>query len=308
MKTLPDVYLEGAYFKYVGWMLDDVVSFSSSQSIEMRFWMTYAALHLLQSAPTRLQTVRALSPLYQNDSNAGGLSSFTERFKKRILQMAFHDTDLSVRTTAISILNYIDRSGMLDDEKRRQVGLLIFDAEFRVRKAVAGFFEGRWKEETEEMLEEMEGVGRKGKKGGQKGGDVDEETIKERVSWKCLASMLIRFTRALDDAREGEEDARLPDQAARETAEQLKAWHDMTTKGRVASAVESLWEKVEGLRDWEGLVKFLGLDHSGESEDGEGGGDEAWKVDEEEEASLIQVLVAGLRKARAEGDKKVRLS
>lgn len=26
MKTLPDFYLESAYFKYVGWMLDDIVN------------------------------------------------------------------------------------------------------------------------------------------------------------------------------------------------------------------------------------------------------------------------------------------
>lgn len=223
--------------------------------------------------------------------------------------MAFHDIDLSVRTTAIGLLNHIDRSGMLDDEKRRQVGLLIFDAEARVRKAVAGFFEGRWTEETEEMLEELEGASRKGKNAARKTNeDSDDSTTKERVGWKCLASMLVRFTWALDEASREDDDDQVPEPAAREAAEYLKNWAESTTKTRVASAVESLWDKVEGLKDWEGLVKFLSLDHSGEAEDGDGAGveDEAWKVDEEEEACLIQVLVASLRKTKAEADKKVR--
>lgn len=224
--------------------------------------------------------------------------------------MAFHDVELSVRTTAIGILNFVDRSGMLDDERRRQVGLLIFDREDRVRKAVAGFFADRWTEDTEEMLEEMEGAGRKGRKGNKKDQAVEDKIIKERVGWKSLASMLVRFTRALDEANEEpDEGANYPDRAARETAEELKAWIDMTGKSRIASAVDSLWDKVDGLRNWESLIQFVGLDHSGEG-DGtadEVAGDEIWTVDEEEVALLIQVLVAGMRKAKskAEADKKV---
>lgn len=33
MKTLPDLYLESAYFKYVGWMLDDPVSRATSGAL-----------------------------------------------------------------------------------------------------------------------------------------------------------------------------------------------------------------------------------------------------------------------------------
>ena len=41
MKTLPDVYLESAYFKYVGWMLDDIVSHPRSFSLVPMSYLTY---------------------------------------------------------------------------------------------------------------------------------------------------------------------------------------------------------------------------------------------------------------------------
>lgn len=226
--------------------------------------------------------------------------------------MAFHDIELSVRTTAIGILNHVDRSGMLDDEKRRQVGLLVFDSEGRVRKAVAGFFEGRWEEERDEMLEEIEGAERRKKKSNPAGGrkkkaaeDEDEEVIKARVGWKCLASMFVRFSHALDDASAPiDADETMDDPSAREAAEELKAWVDMAPKGRIGSAVESLWDKVDKLRDCEGLVDFLGLDHSADDADDEAETD-GWKLDEDEEGCLLQVLVAGLRKVKADAEKKV---
>ena len=228
--------------------------------------------------------------------------------------MAFHDIDLMVRTTAIAILNHVDRSGMLDDEKRRQVGLLVFDSESRVRKAVAGFFDGRWEEERDEMLEEIQGVERRKKKsqpaGGRSKKNVDDEedalVLKARVGWKCLAAMFVRFSHALDDASAPlDADETMDDPSAREAAEELKAWVEMAPKGRIGSAVESLWDKVDKLRDCEGLVEFLGLDHSAADDTDEDAETEGWKLDEDEEGCLIQVLVAGLRKLKADAEKKV---
>lgn len=288
---------------------------STRQSSRLtRLFPRHHYISFFQSSSTRLETVKALSTLYADPSNASSLSSFTERFKRRLLQMAFHDIDLSVRTTAIGILNHVDRSGMLDDEKRRQVGLLVFDSEGRVRKAVAGFFEGRWEEERDEMLEEIEGAQRRAKKSSQTSGRKkvveleDQEVLKTRIGWKCLASMLVRFSHALDDASAplNDDDESLEDPSARDAAEELKAWVDMAPKGRIGSAVESLWDKVENLRDWEGLVEFLGLDHStGEDEDEETVDANGWKLDEDEEGCLIQVLVAGLRKVKAQAEKQV---
>ena len=193
-----------------------------------------------------------------------------------------------------------------------------------MRKAVAGFFEGRWEEERDEMMEEIEGAERRAKKKSQSsaGGSrkkkaiADEEdegeALKAKVGWKCLASMLVRFSHALDDASAPiDEDQTMDDPSARESAEELKSWVDMALKGRIGSAVESLWDKVEKLRHWEGLVEFLGLDHSrGENEDKEDetmADLEGWKLEEDEEGCLIQVLVAGLRKVKVQAEKQVSL-
>jgi cohesin complex subunit SA-1/2 len=84
--------------------------------------------------------------------------------------------------------------------------------------------------------------------------------------------------------------------------------------------VEALWEEVECVRDWEGLLDVLLLDHSaaeGTSKGGRVNGkarkrveeevDEAWRLEEVEESVLLEVLVTALKKAKAEvaGSKKV---
>lgn len=284
MRTLPDVYLESAYFKYLGWMLDDI------------------------NSPTRLETVRALVSLYSNESHLVALSTFTERFKGRLLEIAFHDTDLNVRTTAIQVLGHIDRAGMLDDEKRSQIGLLVFEVEPRIRKAVAGFFEGLWNDEIQEALEGLD-VGSKRKS--KKKDDSDEEDVadalKKRLGWKSLAALLVRFSTALEGHAEAGTDDQPELVKALDQAVKMKM--GAPPKDRITAAVESLWEKVDGLREWEDLIEFLGMDHSRKEDEGDvmedddARAEQAWKLSSEEEACLAHVLLASLEKAKEEADK-----
>lgn len=297
MRTLPGRYLESEYFKYLGWMLDDV------------------------HGPTRLETVRALSALYANEAHLSALSTFTERFKARLLEIAFHDVDLGVRTTTIGVLGHVDRAGLLDDERRSQIGLLVFEHEPRVRKAVAGFFDGLWADETQEAVEALD-LGSGAKRGGRKrkktanadDDDDDEaevgEALRKRAGWKALGALLSRFSQALDEAAAGDADD--GSQAVKGLADAVRLRMAGPPKGRVAAAVDSLWEAVPRLRAWEELVDYLGLDHSrpaGEDDDEQDEGDaekqaeRAWKLEEEEEAQLVQVLLAVLAKAKDEADK-----
>lgn len=288
MRTLSSRYLEPEYFKYLGWMLDDI------------------------HAPTRLETVRALVPLYANETHLAALGTFTERFKSRLLEIAFHDVDLSVRTTTIGILGHIDKAGLLDDEKRSQIGLLVFEVEPRVRKAVAGFFDRLWADETEEALEALDIGARKGRKG-KKAAEADAvgEAVRKRVGWKALAAMVGRFSQALDEAAGGADEEASQTLKGLSQAVRMK----MTTppRGRIAAAIDSLWDHVPNLREWAELIDFLGLDHSRPAEgddaadqadeDAEKQAERAWKLDEDEEALLVQILLAALGKVKEEADK-----
>ncbi len=96
-------------------------------------------------------------------------------------------------------------------------------------------------------------------------------------------------------------------------------------KGRVTLAVEALWDQLDPLKDWEGVLEILLLDHSagGESQaqNGRVNGKEdsppepvtvvqdSWRLEEGEETILLEVLVASVRRTKldAVGGKKVRV-
>ena len=85
-------------------------------------------------------------------------------------------------------------------------------------------------------------------------------------------------------------------------------------KGRIALAIEALWEELPIITDWEAMLELLLLDHSAGVEvpsttprrkkakkaQEESQVDEAWRLNDAEEAILIEVLIAALRKSIAE--------
>ena len=80
--------------------------------------------------------------------------------------MAMSDTELSVRIAVVQVLQAIDEHGLLEDEQRERLCLLVFDEEHKIRRTVGGFVKGVWQESVEERL-----VGRKRAK-------ADQESIK----------------------------------------------------------------------------------------------------------------------------------
>src|SRR3954452_3100265 len=87
----------------------------------------------------RKEAIKALSRLYINETFISGLRNFTERFKPRLIEMALQESELSVRTTTISLLTQIYRSGLLDNEDRDDLSLLIYSDLPKVRKSIAPF-------------------------------------------------------------------------------------------------------------------------------------------------------------------------
>lgn len=287
-RKYPGHFLDASYLRYVGWVLSDS--------------------HTL----VRVEAVKALAGVYDQADYIASLSHFTERFKPRLLEMATSDTELSVRVAVIQVLGSLDSHSLLEEEEREKLCLLVFDEEHKVRRAVSQFVRGVWEEVVEERL-----VGR--------GKPSVEDTTRAGV--KALASLLVKWGKVLDKLVDDEEDGSdgggegVNGTSRRgNRRKEVVALVGAEQQGRIALAVEALWDEVEPISDWEGLLDLLLLDHSavgGEGNDNDGrptprarangkkSGDEVvvdsiWRLEEVEESVLLQVLVAALRRAKAE--------
>ncbi|TFL03902.1 hypothetical protein BDV98DRAFT_563241 [Pterulicium gracile] len=278
----PAHFLDTSYLRYVGWVLSD------------------------QDHHVRLEAVKSLTNVYRQEAYIGSLTQFTERFKPRLLEMAQGDVDLPVRIAVIKVLTSIDENTLLEDEERDQLGLLVFDSEPRIRKAVVSFVHGVWNEEVESILVDKEGS--------------DEE--KSNAGIKALARLLIRWTKELDDEdAEADEDDDTEGGASFSSPQQMSSLVGANVPSRIDLVVEALWDQVDSVADWEALLKFLLLDHSA-STDQFGGKppsrsrrdssverslvDEAWRLEEAEEAMSLEVLAGSIKHAveLARNDKK----
>lgn len=288
----------------------------------------------------RQEAVKALISLYARDNNIGSMQHFTERFKVQLVRMATSEVDLSVRISCIHVLRSIDNHGLLEEDQRDEAAALVFEEEKRVRSGIAGFFAGLLEEQVKERMTELEaenGGKGKGKKAAAEGED--------QLRFKCLAELLVKYGKQLD--KDDEEDARESDDDDENDGDELTKKADGAVernhRGRVALAVESLWESVDAVKDWQGLLDFLLLDHStvaihgddDEEDDDEAtpraknkanrksngrkkqsnGGDDVnavdakFRLDDEEESLLIEVLVASLSNTTrtTAGNRKVSL-
>ncbi|KAI0703063.1 hypothetical protein BC835DRAFT_1319789 [Cytidiella melzeri] len=277
----PAHFLDGQYLRYVGWVLSD------------------------SNTHVRLEAVKALALAYAQTEfiGVGALQHFTERFKPRLVEMAIGDTELSVRVAVVQVLQAIDSHGMLEDDQRSMLCLLVFDEEPKMRRAVSGFVKGVWEESLEERL-----VGKK-----------PDAKDKKRAGFKALAMLLVRWGKALDkgktsdDKDDIDEDGEHSEGSRRGRRKEVVDIVGPEQKGRTALAVDALWDEVPQVGDWESLLELLQLDHSASEEDpssrsrGKKKGkhtasassvDEVWRLEEVEEGVLLEVLSAALRKAK----------
>ncbi|EAU84056.2 cohesin subunit [Coprinopsis cinerea okayama7 len=276
----PGHFLDGAYLRYVGWVLSDA------------------------NTQVRLEAVRSLSGVYGQNDYIGSLNHFTERFKPRLLEMATSDTELSVRVAVIQVLGAIDGHSLLEEPERERLCLLIYDEEARVRKAVSKFVHNVWEESVEEIL-----VGKS------KPTEVDQT----RVGIKALAALLVKWSQALENVEGNEEDSEDGvDEVASRTSgrgRRKEIWGllgNTDQRGRTALAVEALWEDVDCVREWEEILNLLLLDHSTTQTNGNSSRvnghvretdsrvDDMWRLEEVEETVLLEVLVASVRRLKAE--------
>jgi len=290
-----------------------------------------------QHTTVRLEAVKSLQSLYAKSEYLVTIQHFTERFKPRLISIATSDADLSVRVAVIHVLRAIDSAGLLDEDQRSALCLLIFDDETRVRKAISAFIKGIWEETLKERL-----VGR----------DEEDDSPVVRLSGiKALASLLVGWDWTLEKHGDDAESTSNQDgEHERGTQQPTLATSNSVSKGRTSLAVEALWDEVDAVRDWQTLLDILILDHSssGKGDRAEGpsspykmrgkkgknasssnkskgrGGhsapavngadddlvDEAWRLEDDEERSLVDVLIACLEKTLADQatKKSVRLA
>ncbi|PWN46991.1 hypothetical protein IE53DRAFT_278454 [Violaceomyces palustris] len=304
MKRYPAQFLQGSYFRYLGWVLSD------------------------KDAGVRVAAVRAMSGLYTKDEFAAPIRHFTEMFKARLVQMAIGDIDLGVRISTIAVLSRIDRQDLLEEEQRDSLATHIFDVEPRVRVAVASFVAGMLDELVEEASEDLASPS-----GGKKG-PADHEAEVSKLRFKCLASLLVKYGKRLDrldsnagnaagdDVVDSQDPAAV--QAAQRRTEDLASSVDGAREGRIGMAVEALWDAVESIQSWQPLIDLLLLDHSdggaesersaastshrgkGKASDSSSSGGmlapRAYRLDAEEEAVLVEALVAIMRKTHHQAD------
>jgi cohesin complex subunit SA-1/2 len=287
-KKYPGHFLDGTYLRYVGWVLSDA------------------------NTQVRLEAVKALSGVYEMSDYIGSVQTFTERFKPRLVEMATRDTELAVRVTVIGVLGSIDAHQLLEDEQREELCILVFDEDAKVRKAVSEFVRGVWAEIVEELL------------AGRKAGKQDQI----RAGIKGLGKLLVRLAKPLGKkaiiAEDDEEslNGTTPFPMSKRVRE-VATLIGTEQRGRIALAVEALWDDVESVSDWEALLDVLLLDHSagteavhesrGRRSKGNKGSTESvvaevWRLEEVEEAVLLEVFVASLGRAKASAAaaKKVR--
>ena len=277
MEKHPTQYLQSTYFRYIGWVLSDI------------------------DANVRMAAVQAMTGLYTRDNFVSSIRHFTEMFKGRLVQMATGDVELGVRIATINVLVKIDKHDLLEDEQRDLLATHIFDVEPRIRNAVASFLANILDEMVSEGASELGSLSAASKKKGKQAEERQHEQAKLR--FKCLAELLVKYGHHLDSM----DAAASSSSAVPDVSDELTVVIDGAKEGRVGLAVEALWDAMEDLQHWKPLIDLLLLDHSDKAAASRGKGSAAvenaapavYRLGTEEEAILVEALVAILRKTYA---------
>ena len=219
---LPTVYREPEYLRYLGWMLSDTVP------------------------ATRHEVLKQLGRVFKRDAEKMG--HFIDRFRPRLVEMAIRDADIGVRVTAISVVDNLRSSGMLEPDEIDSIGRLIFDSELRIRKAVVPFFAACVADLVESKKEDI-------------GGNEAMEELRDsktlQKGWlqvKCLAETLAAY-----EAQLGDENS---DEAAHALEVDAEMVNAAVPETRISLAAQVLYEKMTEISKWKVLADYLLHDHS----------------------------------------------
>ncbi|MCJ1394848.1 hypothetical protein MMC18_008887 [Xylographa bjoerkii] len=278
ISTCPDIFFEGQYLRYLGWVLSDV------------------------SAPTRAEVVKQLLRLYKNKDHVGRLRAFTEKFRSRMVEMATQDAEPTIRASVVELLDMMREVGLLEPDDVDTIGKLIFDSEPRVRKAVAGFFAENISDLFESTVEELGGDEVLDEALGESPEDDYDNPRKSWLKLKCLAEVLQSYD------SNGDRESPAGDTAID------NGLVPTVLETRYAMAAQSICEGVPEVKEWEIVAGYLLYDHSSTLQSHDGDDPQtAFKVrcqlGEKEELLLLEVLNAAVKlriteAIESEADKK----
>ncbi|KAI8714318.1 SCD domain-containing protein [Fusarium sp. LHS14.1] len=274
---LPNVFLEPSYLRYLGWMLSDT------------------------NAPTRHEVLKQLTKVFKRD--ASQLGHFIDRFRPRLIEMACKDSEVFVRVAAIGLIDVLRAKGMLEAEEIDAIGKLIFDNEFRIRKAVVGFFVACVDEALDSKLEDLGGSEVMDEIPAGKYDDARPQDPFDapRADWadlKCLAETLAIYDSQIEEHHQAAQSLRLD-----VAVDLLEATIPDT---RISLASQVLYERVEEIKDWRILAGYLLYDHTTSSRsksranDAERAFKKAVAPAATEEAILLDVLSSAVKSSLAQ--------
>ena len=226
--ALPSMFFDGAHLRYLGWVLSDEV------------------------AATRAEVVKQLQRLYKDKEKIAGLKTFTEKFRPRMVEIATSDAESTVRASGIELLDLLRENGLLEPDDVDAVGRLIYDADPRVRKAVAHFFAETVTDVYNSKIDDLGGLESLEESIPEVSeGSVDTPNL-EWLKYKALAEMMVAYD--TDDS--------LPDQVVRNRGDGKPTLNAASLESRFTLTADSLYDTIDNIQDWQALAGYLLFDHS----------------------------------------------
>lgn len=274
--SLPTVFMEPGYLRYLGWMLSDT------------------------NAPTRQEVLKQLAKVFKRDAQQ--LGHFIDRFRPRLIEMASRDAEVSVRVAAITVIDTLRGAAMLEPNEIDSIGKLIFDNELRIRKAVVGFFVACVMDVHEGKIEEIGGSDTVDELfDGMEEDDFDSPRS-EWIDIKCLAETLAIYDTQIEEDHQNGASVGLD-----VAVDLLEA---AVPDSRISLASQVLYEKVPEIKKWGILAGYLLFDHTtstkskskskSRGDDAEMAFKKAVAPTPEEESILLDVLSSAVKLSLAQ--------
>jgi cohesin complex subunit SA-1/2 len=274
--TAPSTFFDGHHLRYMGWMLSD------------------------HAPVVRAEVIKQLTRFFAMPDMIGGLKTFTERFRSRMVEIATLDSESHVRASGVELLHLLRENGLLEPDDIDAVGRLVFDADPKVRKTVASFLAESVNELCTSKIDAIGGL------------ETLEENLPEvsddsydapRIEWLKLKSLSEMF-----EAYDSEES--LPSQIERFHGEGGLTLLAAGADSRFTLAASVLYDNLDEVQDWRMLAGYLLFDHA--SEKANGVADDAVSqlkheasLSETEEIVLLEVLNASVKRSLTDAAEKL---
>ncbi|KAK4546391.1 hypothetical protein LTR36_002068 [Oleoguttula mirabilis] len=274
--TMPDVFFDGQHLRYLGWLLSDC------------------------APATRGEVLKQLHRLYKEQDMLGGLKTFTEKFRARMVEIATTDAETNVRVSGIELLDLLRENGLLEPDDIDAAGRLIFDTDPKVRKAVAAFFAENINDLHNSKIDDLGGLENLEEALPETGEGNYEAPRIEWLGFKSLAELLQSY----------DMDEDLPSQVERSRADGSLTLHLGDGNSRFSLAADALYDKVDDIKAWQMLAGYLLFDHSsgcsnGMADDPLSQLKHESTLSEKEETVLLEVLNASVKRTLVETAEKI---